>query len=466
MRVKSAHALLIAVLAMSLSGPGPALAQFFDLPQFNRAPPQPVRPPPPAPQPAPTLSLRRLFGLDEDERRPAAPAPQQGYQAPGGGYADPQQPSTPRARRRAEPSSNLPAMRVQPRPAPATPTAKPVKPKVEPTAIVAVFGDALAETTARGIADAFEDTPEIDVVRRIRADTGLVRTDPAEWIRTVQETVDTTPKLAAAVVMLGTNDRVPIREGETSHEPLSDRWRDLYRDRVDAVVRAFKDKGVPLVWISAPPVRNAKVSADLIALNEICRDRVQRAGGTYVDIWPGFVDDENRYADRGPDIVGQNVRLRAEGGVNFTRAGARKVAFFADAEIKRLVEAKRSGAAVATLPPANAPEPAAPAIPAAPGGSAASTGPTDQAAAPAEPQQAVLPAAPAAPSALAALPVPEKSVASPVVPLTRPETAPGGTLISSVPRLEAGPAAAVQKTFREGIAPTPRPGRADDFRWR
>jgi hypothetical protein len=48
--------------------------------------------------------------------------------------------------------------------------------------------------------------------------------------------------------------------------------------------------------------------------------------------------------------------------------------------------------------------------------------------------------------------------------LTRPETTPGGTLISSTPHLEGGPAA-VQKTFREGIAPPPRPGRADDFRW-
>jgi hypothetical protein len=61
--------------------------------------------------------------------------------------------------------------------------------------------------------------------------------------------------------------------------------------------------------------------------------------------------------------------------------------------------------------------------------------------------------------------VPEKPVAGPVVPLTRPETTPGGTLLSSVPRLDATPAAAAQKTFRDGVAPAPRPGRADDFRW-
>ncbi len=446
MRVKPVRA-FIAVLAVGLSGPRPALAQFFDLPQFSRAPPQPVRPQPPASQPDSMLSLRRLFRLDEDERRPPAPAPPQVYQAPDGGYYYREQPPTRRARRRSEPSGNSPTMRAQPRPAPAA-VAKPVKPKVEPTAVVAVFGDALADATAQGIAEAFDDTPEIDVIRKTRGDGGLVRMDPAEWTKLVHETADATPKLAAAVVMVGANDRQPIREGEVSHEPLSDRWRALYRDRVDAVVRAFQDKGVPVIWVSAPPVRNERVSADLIAINEIYRERVERAGGTYVDIWPGFVNDENRYVDRGPDIAGQNVRLRAEGGVNFTRAGARKVAFFADGEIKRLVEAKRSGTAVATLPPANALEPAAPAAPVALGGPVSSPGPTDQAATPAP----------------AAAPIPEKPVVGPVVPLTRAETTPGGTLISSVPNPEGGPAA-VQKTFRDGVAPSPRPGRADDFRW-
>jgi hypothetical protein len=75
MRVKSAHALPIAVLVVSLSGSGPTLAQFFDVPQVNRTPetvqPQPARPLPSAPQPAPTLSLRRLFGMDEDEQAPS-----------------------------------------------------------------------------------------------------------------------------------------------------------------------------------------------------------------------------------------------------------------------------------------------------------------------------------------------------------------------------------------------------------
>ena len=95
-------------------------------------------------------------------------------------------------------------------------------------------------------------------------------------------------------------------------------------------------------------------------MNEIVRESVQRLGGTYVDIWPGFVDDENRYTATGPDVDGQTSRLRANDGVLFTRAGARKVAHFADTEIKRILEAKRTGTGSCRGPadraPARAPE--------------------------------------------------------------------------------------------------------------
>jgi hypothetical protein len=110
--------------------------------------------------------------------------------------------------------------------------------------------------------------------------------------------------------MLGANDRQAIRDGEASHEPLSERWRELYRARVDAVVKSFADRKIPLLWVGTPPMKNEKYSADLLAFNEIYRDRVQRGGGVYVDIWPGFVDDQNRYSPIGPGVDGQVMRLR------------------------------------------------------------------------------------------------------------------------------------------------------------
>jgi uncharacterized protein len=175
-------------------------------------------------------------------------------------------------------------------------------------------------------------------------------------------------------------------------------------------------------------------------MNEIYKDSVQGNGGVYVDIWPGFVDEDNRYTDIGPDVDGDPTKLRTNEGVFFTRAGARKVAFFADTEIKRVLGL--GGAATATAPD---PAQVAPAD-----GSAT---PTIEAAVPP-------PADAAAPVAL-----PQKPLVGPVLPLTRLDVAPGGTLVSAPPKLAGDHAYSVQRAMRAGIAPSSRPGRADDFRW-
>jgi hypothetical protein len=354
------------------------------------------------PAPQPEFSLRRLFGYEEERKAPRS------------------------------------APRYKPKPKPPAPAvAKEEKPKVDPSTHVVVFGDALADQTGQGLEEAFSDQPEVAVVRKARADVGLAR-DGSEWPKAIQEVLDSGQKITLAVMMLGTGERAPIKEGDASFEPLSERWKDLYRERVDAVVRTFQDRGVPVVWVGIPPMKNDKLSADYIAINEIYRESVERLGGSYVDIWPGFVDDDNRYTANGPNVEGDVTRLRASDGVLFTRAGARKAAHFADTEINRVL-ARRGGT-----------ETAAPA--ARPAES------VDQIINASVPPPADLPGAPAG--------LAPKPAAGPVMPLTgKPEVSPGGTLVNGRPRLDGDAAQTTQRALREGIVPGPRPGRADDFRW-
>jgi hypothetical protein len=365
----------------------------------------------PAPQPQPGFSLRRLFGV-EDEPQPVAPV---------------EQPRTRPAR---------------PKP-PAASTARQVKPKVNPSTHLVVFGDALADLTSNGLDDIFAEAPDVAVINKARGETGLVRKDGSDWPKAVRELLDSGQKISVAVVMLGAGDRQPIRDNDTSYEPLTERWRTLYRERVDALVRVFQDRHVPLVWIGLPPMKSDKVSADLIAMNEIIRDSVQKAGFTYVDIWPGFVDDENRYSPTGPSVDGQMTRLRAGDGVLFTKAGARKVAHFADTEIKRIIDAAKPS--IATTSPAETPD------------GKATEGLTIE--------QLIDASLPAPPELAGTPPLQARPIAGPVLPLTKPDLAPGGTLVSGRPRLDNDAAYNIRKALREGVAPTPRSGRADDFRW-
>lgn len=338
---------------------------------------------------------------------------------------------------RAEREVRASRRHLRPVPALANRKAEPPKPAVEPSTYIVVFGDSLAEMLSDGLNEAYDEAPEIEVDSKTKGDSGLVRTDVHDWAKSIQDYLNGNPKITFAVMMAGVNDRQAIRDGDVVHDPLSDRWREIYRERVDAVARAFADRKIPLLWVGAPPVKNEKFSADLAAINDIVRERVQAAGGVYVDIAPGFLDDKGRYVPVGPNVEGQTVRLRAGDGVHFTEAGARKAAHFAEVEIKRLLEARSGAGAAAAASPGSAPGPSAPAT--------AAVEPESGGAAP--------------PSA--------KPAAGPVLPLTRADVSPGGVLLTGQKRPDGngGAAAAADRAFRQGVAPGPKPGRADDFRW-
>jgi uncharacterized protein len=123
--------------------------------------------------------------------------------------------------------------------------------------------------------------------------------------------------------------------------------------------------------------------------------------------------------------------VQASNGVNFTEAGGRKAAHFAQVELKRLIAA-RAGTSTAN------PAPGTP-------GTEAATSAEGVA-------SASVPSGPPKP----------KPVEGPVLPLTNPPLkAPGATLATGSIPLEGDPV--VSRALRDGIAPPARPGRADEF---
>ena len=116
------------------------------------------------------------------------------------------------------------------------------------------------------------------------------------------------------------------------------------------MIAVLKSKGVPVLWVGLPAVRGPKAMSDTLFLNSLYRDAAGKAGITYVDVWDGFVDEAGRFLLQGPDFEGQIRRLRAADGVYFTRAGARKLAHYAEREITRLMAARSGPIALPTEP--------------------------------------------------------------------------------------------------------------------
>jgi hypothetical protein len=297
------------------------------------------------------------------------------------------------------------------RPAPVVDYSKappPRKLEKPPNRTVVVIGDSMADWLGYGLDEKYADGPQTGVERKIRATSGLVRYDAKNealnWPQAVKDAL-LNEKPSAIVVMLGLNDRVPLREkalapSKPSGEPAqganrsagepsqgkavapanaedqpqsagpiasqkqvpagsygfhSDQWAALYAKRIDAMIAALKSKGVPVIWVGLPAIRGTKATGDMSYLDELYRERAERAGIVYVNIWNGFVDEDGDYAMQGPDFEGQTRRLRTADGVYFTKAGAVKLASYVDRELRRVMP---SDVAPVALPgPATKPKP-------------------------------------------------------------------------------------------------------------
>lgn len=214
---------------------------------------------------------------------------------------------------------------------------------------VVVFGDFFASGLRSGLDEAFAQSSSIAVDGESNASSGLVRDDFYDWPAAMRAYIEDPDRdIDVAVVMIGGNDRQPLREGGAEHAPRSERWRELYIARVDEVMRLFHEARVPIYWVGLPPVESSRLSQDYAFFNDIYRERVYRAGAEFVDIWNSFVDEDGNYASHGPDIIGEHRQLRRDDGLYFTSAGNRKLAHFVARDIRRNLE--RDGDFMAALP--------------------------------------------------------------------------------------------------------------------
>src|SRR5437660_10560399 len=106
----------------------------------------------------------------------------------------------------------------------------PEKHDTVPERHILVLGDAMADCLAYGLEDAYAEQPDMGVIRRHRTVSGLIKYqpkgDPADCAAAAKGIL-ATEKADAIVIMLGLNDRVPMRE------PAVDKPADKKGDKKD-----------------------------------------------------------------------------------------------------------------------------------------------------------------------------------------------------------------------------------------
>jgi len=351
----------------------------------------------------------------------------------------PPEPAPAPAPRKAKRSDYVPSITTR---APGAPGGAPVQAKFH----VEVIGDSLASLAVDGLIEAFTDKPEIGIVNKARDASGLARNDYWDWAKFAASEAATAEKPDVVVVMLGINDGQPLHDGPDVYDTLDDKWTELYAARVEAVVAPFTAAHVPVVWVGLPPMRADRSNIQASKLNGIFRQRAEKAGAKFIDVFDAFADQNGQYDAFGPNVDGQNVKLRASDGIHFTKAGSRKLAHFIEAEIRRVFEKRNPASEVAALPPdiEQAADDVNAQIRREMGGS------------PPPPETPPSSGAPVGP--------PPRPLVGPILQLTARPTAPGAVLASRTANPLTEPPE-VTRVFRIGEPYDPVAGRADDFAW-
>ena len=208
--------------------------------------------------------------------------------------------------------------------------------KLPDAKVVLVVGDFIAGSLGEGLVAAFETTPGIVVERQSNGSSGIVRDDYYSWPDSLP-TLIAEKKPALIVISMGANDRQQMTVAGQKEKFRSEAWTKEYEARVARIATQARQGDRPLLWMGMPAFQSSALTADMTTLNTIYRAAVERTGGTFVDIWDGFVDESGKFVITGSDVNGQQVRLRGSDGVSMTKAGKRKMAFYVEKEIRRIL---------------------------------------------------------------------------------------------------------------------------------
>ncbi|NGP16761.1 SGNH/GDSL hydrolase family protein [Devosia aurantiaca] len=255
---------------------------------------------------AQTGRRRTLFDLlfGEEPAPPAAPVPEP---------------------RRAAPRASAPA--AAPVAAAPPPPPEPDVTKDPDATRLAVFGDLLAIDLTKALERFYAEDPNIVVVGQGVSSSGFVRNDYFDWNQTIEEQI-AADSFDLAVVIIGINDRQDISANGQNYETLTEGWKAAYQARLNDFLNRLRAARKPVVWVGLPPMSKSDYSAAISQISALQKLAAFSGGAEFLDIYDRFLGEDGKYSSQGPDVNGQNARMRKDDGIHFSNAGSDKLAFY------------------------------------------------------------------------------------------------------------------------------------------
>jgi hypothetical protein len=191
-----------------------------------------------------------------------------------------------------------------------------------------IAGDSLVVTPGESIVRAAGASPVLEPVGGIegRIATGLTRPDVFNWFDEIRRRVREL-KPTVVIVGFGGNDDKAYMTGLPRSASIGDfgdaAWRREYARRVGGVLDIVARSGGHTVWIGLPQTADPAQTRRFDVVNSVvaAEARKRPRTATYVDTYTLFASDSGGYAQFLSDGSGDQVKVRADDGVHFERAG-------------------------------------------------------------------------------------------------------------------------------------------------
>jgi len=199
-----------------------------------------------------------------------------------------------------------------------------------------VIGDQMAGGMGAGITRMADGDTTIEVVNRFNESSGLSRPEIYDWASAIPKMAEG-KNFTAAFVLMGLNDRRDMRSGDKMLRFGTPEWAALYKQRLDAVLDALGQQQIKVFWMGEPPMGDAALDADMLAVTALEKERVVAKGGVFIDLRAPFLGVDGKYNERGPDDTGADRRLRESDGITFFRVGNNRLGQIALAALQGTV---------------------------------------------------------------------------------------------------------------------------------
>lgn len=185
---------------------------------------------------------------------------------------------------------------------------------------IAIIGDSLAQDLWNGLHKLYRENENVEIIRFTQVSTGLVRDDVYDWSEALKEFVKT-QEFDIAIVLMGGNDRQPIRAKGRRLKRNTDAWKEEYANRVAKLINVLKPEADEVYWLGLPIVRPPSMARAFRRFNKIYNAQSDALGVKFIKTWSLFEDENGAYTSFGPDAGGVNRRLRKDDGMHFTVRG-------------------------------------------------------------------------------------------------------------------------------------------------